>query len=206
MNPGDAIRAAQADALGRFAEAVRVQIVSERVDDGTRSESRTVLSTREVLARVRIAAVEAEPGRHANDLSSRTVHALACDRGGAGAPTNPSVPQWLIDPRRAAAPGVTCAVGLAGPTFDAAEQAPIAERDAARALAATQRVLVERQLVDRNETDITVVKSEASVDDGEVDAVAGRMVVSDRWDDRRGEGPLGLPGVHYVIACATLSP
>jgi hypothetical protein len=202
LNPGDAIRAAQADALGRAAEALGVRIVSELKDDGAQVAVRTVHSTREQLSRVRIALVQAQVGRHAGDLSERVVHALACEPGVSVEGGAPRLPSWLVDPRAVAAPGRSCAVGLAGPTLDPHEQAPIAERDAARALAATRRVLVEREAIDTDESSFVIVKSDVAVSDTDVEEMASRLEVVGTWDDARGEGPLGLPGVRYAVACA----
>ena len=201
LNPGDAIRNAQAAALGEFAEAQGVHISSLAFDDGHRVRSVATYVSEAVLANVRVVAIETQRNGRADDATARVTHAIACRLGSEPSIAAQNAPAWVIDPRAAAKRGELCAVGLSGPTLDAADAPAFASRDAARALASVRNVLVSRSAADIDMTSYVILRSDAKVSDDAVDAMVAQSQERERWVDDEGRGPLALPKTTFVLRC-----
>ncbi len=201
LNPGDAIRNAQAAALGEFAEAQGVRIQSLDFDDGASVHSVATFVSEAVLANVRVLAVETQRTGRSDDATARVTHAIACRIGSEPSLPRGSSPRWVIDPRSAAGQNELCAVGLSGPTFDKDDAPAFASRDAARALASVRRVLVSHAAADIDMTSYVVLRSDASVPDDAVDAMVAQSQERERWLDDDGLGPLALPKTTFVLRC-----
>jgi len=201
LNPGDAIRFAQAHALGEFAEAQGVHVSSVSLDDGRDVRSVATYVSEATLANVRVVAVETQRTGRADDPTARVTHALACRVGSEGAARGTNAPEWVLDPRGAANAGELCAVGISGPTLDAADAPKNAARDAARALASVRSVLVSRAAADYDLRAYVILKSEAHVPDEAVEAMLGASQDRAQWLDAEGTGPLALPGAMFVLRC-----
>jgi hypothetical protein len=201
LNPGDAIRNAQAAALGEFAEAQGVHISSLTVDDGFHVRSVATYVSEAAIANVRVVAIETQRTGRYDDATARVTHAIACRIGSEPSVAAHNAPAWVIDPRGAAKRGELCAVGLSGPTLDAADAPTFASRDAARALASVRHVLVSRSAADIDMTSYVILRSEAQVPDDAVDAMVAQSQERDRWVDDEGRGPLALPKTTFVLRC-----
>jgi hypothetical protein len=202
LNPGDAIRYAQAHALGEFAEAQGVHVSSVSLDDGREVRSVATYVSEATLANVRVVAVETQRTGRADDPTARVTHALACRVGSEGGARGTNAPEWVLDPRSAARAGELCAVGISGPTLDAKDAPKNAARDAARALASVRSVLVSRAAADYDLRAYVILKSEARVPEEAVDAMLAASQERDQWLDADGTGPLALPGATFVLRCA----
>jgi hypothetical protein len=202
LNPGDAIRFAQAHALGEFAEAAGVRVASVSVDDGREVRSVATYVSEAVLENVRVVAVETQRTGRADDPTARVTHALACRVGAEHGVRGSNAPAWALDPRTAAGPGELCAVGISGPTLEAEDAKRNAARDAARALAAVRSVLVSRAAVDYDLRSYVILKSDARVTEEAVDAMLAASQSRESWFDAEGRGPLALPGTTFALRCA----
>jgi hypothetical protein len=201
LNPGDAIRYAQAHALGEFAEAQGVRVASVSLDDGHGVRSVATYVSEATLANVRVVAVETQRTGRADDPTARVTHALACRVGSEGGARGTNAPAWVIDPRGAARPGELCAVGISGPTLDAKDAPTNAARDASRALASVRSVLVSRAAADYDLEAYVILKSEAHVPEEAIDAMLAASQQRELWLDAEGTGPLALPGATFVLRC-----
>jgi hypothetical protein len=201
LSPGDAIRNAQAHALGEFAEAQGVHIASVSVDDGRDVHAVATFVSEATIANVRVVAIETQRTGRADDATARVTHALACRLGSERGLTGKNAPAWVLDPRSAARAGELCAVGLSGPTLEPADAPKNAARDAARALASIRSVLVSRASADHDFRTFVVLKSEARVPDEAVDAMLAASTDRETWRDEEGYGPLALPGTTFVLRC-----
>lgn len=202
LNPGDAIRHAQAAALGEFAEAQGVRIANVSVDDGREVHSLATYVTEAVLANVRVVAIETQRTGRADDPTARVTHSLACRVGHELAVRGTNAPEWVLDPRSAARAGELCAVGISGPTFDPNEAPIFAGRDAARAIASVRQVLVSRATADVDLRSFVILRSDAAVPEETVTSVLAASEERGRWIDEEGRGPLALPRTTFVLRCA----
>jgi hypothetical protein len=201
LNPGDAIRYAQAHALGEFAEAQGVRIASLAIDDGRDVHSVATYVSEAVLSNVRVVAVETQRTGRLDDATARVTHALACRLGSEVGVRGTNAPDWVLDPRAAAGRGELCAVGISGPTLDAKDAPKNAARDAARALASVRSVLVSRAAADLDMRAYVVLKSDARVPDEAIEAMLTASQDRESWFDTDGLGPLALPGTTFVLRC-----
>lgn len=202
LNPGDAIRNAQAAALGEFAEAQGVRIANVSIDDGREVHALATYVTEASLANVRVVAVETQRTGRPDDPTARVTHALACRLGSELHLRATNTPPWVLDPRGSARAGELCAVGISGPTFDPNDAVLFAGRDAARAIASVRQVLVSRTTADVDLRAYVILHSNAEVPE---DAVAAALAASherERWVDDDGRGPLALPRTTFVLRCA----
>jgi hypothetical protein len=201
LNPGDAIRHAQAAALGEFAEAQGVRVANVTVDDGREVHSLATYVTEAALENVRVVAIETQRTGRADDATARVTHALACRLGSELAVRGTNAPAWVLDPRSAARAGEICAVGISGPTFDANDAPLFAARDAARALATVRQVLVSRTTADIDLRAYVILRSDAAVPEEAVTAALAASQERERWFDDEGRGPLALPRTTFVLRC-----
>jgi hypothetical protein len=202
QNPGDAIRHAQAAALGEFAEAQGVHLANVQIDDGREVHSLATYVTEASLANVRVVAVETQRTGRADDPTARVTHALACRLGSELSVRGTNAPSWVLDPRGAARSGELCAVGISGPTFDPHDAPLFAARDAARALASVRQVLVSRATADVDLRAYVILRSTADVPEETVSAALAASQERERWVDEEGRGPLALPRTTFVLRCA----
>lgn len=201
LNPGDAIRYAQAHALGEFAEAQGVHIASIAIDDGRDVRSVATYVSEAVLANVRVVAVETQRTGRLDDATARVTHALACRLGSEVGMRGTNAPEWVLDPRGAAGRGELCAVGISGPTLDPKDAPKNAARDAARALASVRSVLVSRAAADIDMRAYVILKSDARVSEEAIEAALAASHDRETWFDAEGLGPLALPGTTFVLRC-----
>ncbi len=202
LNPGDAIRHAQAAALGEFAEAQGVHIANVSIDDGRELHSLATYVTEAALENVRVVAVETQRTGRTDDPTARVTHALACRLGSELAVQGTNAPTWVLDPRSAARGGELCAVGISGPTFDPSDAPVFAGRDAARALASVRQVLVSRTTADVDLRAYVILRSDAAVPEEAISSTLAASQERERWVDEDGRGPLALPRTTFVLRCA----
>lgn len=201
LNPRNSIRYARLSAIEALASdsmAVDVQTVSGTGPEGSFEVSAQALSG--TLANARIVALWADTERMGGTRARvRQVFALACwpDASTRDIP-KPRYPDWLIDPP--AEGGRICATGIAGPTWNSDDQPESALRDARLALATALESRIEKRIFD----DGRGVAKVARQIDPSTEALA-RAATADSldrdWYDVSGEGPIGLPGLLYGLAC-----
>ena len=203
MNPGDAIRQAQAAALGSFAEAEGVHVETVTVDTGDHVSSVSTLVSEAVLKNVRVVAVETQRTGRSDDAAARVTHALACRVGSEPSGLVRNAPAWVIDPRGAAGATEVCAVGISGPTLEPSDAQILANRDGARALAAIRSVNVKRTSADYSNEYYVILRSDAEVPESAVEDALQSSKEREHWVDDEGRGPLALPRSTFVLRCAS---
>jgi hypothetical protein len=203
LNPRDAIRAARLAAIEALAAeglAVDVQTISGEGPDGSFEIAAQALSGS--LENARIVALWADVESHASLASTpriRRVQALACwpDAVPRDLPA-PDYPGWIL--QSPAEAGRVCATGIAGPTWKPADQPASALRDARRALAVALESRIEKRIFDDGRGIARIARRvEPSATARE--RAAGAEALERAWLDAEGNGPLGLPGVLYGLAC-----
>jgi len=203
LNPGDALRHAQRDALQNLASGtLGVQIDSELYDAGSRSGEITSQLTEGLIEKSRIAAMWSEelPGVE-RDHRMREVYAVACDPDASSSPLPPpDYPNWLLNIPLDAA--TTCAPAVGGPTRDPERQLPVTLIDGQRALARALEARVYRHISDDGRS-LARVTSEMHISDRALARAQSVEKLTVTWSDPDGRGPLGVEGVLYGLVCVT---
>ena len=186
------------DALAAGSLSVDVQSIT---GSGTRGDfEMTTQSLSGVLVDARIEALWAEtnPGMKGR-ARVRQVYALACfpDADLAGLP-DPAYPRWLVE--APSGDGRVCATGIAGPTWKAEDQARSALGDARLALAIALESRIEKRVFDDGRG-VARMAREVEASRSALRRAAGAESLEQEWLDVGGEGPLGLRGVLYGLAC-----
>lgn len=201
LDPRNSIRHARVSALVNLAEDeldVDVQSITGSGRRGTFEMTTQSLSGQ--VADARIVAIFAETMTGADRRGRiRQVHALACrpEADGSRIPT-PDYPAWLNEPTRGRS-GI-CAIGIAGPTWKPEDQAASALSDARVSLGFALGSRIEKRIFDDGRG---VVKTARQVDPtaGAIARAASAEALEEQWLDEDGDGPLGLVGVLYGLAC-----
>ena len=201
LNPRNAIRYARVSAIDALAAGSLSVDVQSITGSGSRGDfEMTAQSLSGVLADARIAALYAETNPGAEGRSRlRQVFALACfpDADLRDLPAVP-YPRWLIEAPSGG--GRVCATGISGPTWKAEDQAPSALRDAQLALAIALESRIEKRVFDDGRG-VARMAREIDPSPNALRRAAGAESLEESWLDEDGEGPLGLPGVLYGLAC-----
>ncbi len=204
LNPGDAYRQARENALFALAEArLGVHVVSEfrETADGT-TQQHTQQTIQGLVQDTRIVSVQ----RFQEDVPGITngtiVRAIACPSNFEGSShSSRKIPAWLYDPPNTA--GNVCTLGLSGPTLDPSDQEEKALQDARLSLSQSLEMTVIERQIDNGRTTISVQRNH-TVSSATETYVEQHAEIVERWDDPRGEGPLGWPNMLYVLACVPL--
>jgi len=201
LNPRNAIRYARVAAIEALAAGSLSVDVQSITGSGARGDfEMTTQSLSGVLADARIAALWAEtnPGMKGR-ARVRQVYALACfpDADLAGL-SDPAYPRWLIE--APSGEGRVCATGIAGPTWKVEDQARSALGDARLALAIALESRIEKRVFDDGRG-VARMAREVEPSRAALRRAAGAESLEEEWLDADGEGPLGLRGVLYGLAC-----
>jgi hypothetical protein len=201
LNPRNAIRYARAAAIEALAAGsleVDVHTISGSGRRGAFEISAQSMSGTLADARVPAIWADTRPGARGRG-AIRQVHALACwpDADLSSLPA-PDHPRWLVEPPEG--PDRVCAVGIAGPTWRPEDQAERALEDGRLALAIALESRIEKRVFDDGRG-VARIAREIDPSPAALARAARVDTLEERWLDASAEGPLGLPGVLYGLAC-----